>query len=216
MPLIVRTLSDQIFEVLRQRIVMHDIPPGAAIRQDVLAGELGTSKIPVREALSRLEGCGMVLSTANRGYVAAPLSPVEADDIFSLRILIEPPTAAATAMNASDAERAEVSDALKAIVAGRGDFPQTLNMRRRMMLSLLIQKDRPTRTAIIIQLFDRAERYHPANPTIDFLDLESLERLVSAWLDRDGATVNTVYLNRLVQRSRLAQEAAAQPGCAGQ
>jgi DNA-binding GntR family transcriptional regulator len=201
MPLIVRTLSDQICDVLRQRIVLHDIAPGDIIRQDALAAELGVSKIPVREAL---EGSGMVQSVTNRGFIASPLSMEEADDIFALRLLIEPATAAASALEAGDEQRAEVAEAHAHLMRDEGDFRDTMDARRRMVLSLLIREDRPTRTRIIIQLFDRAERYHPADPDPDFLGFESLKALISAWLKRDGAKVREVYEARLIARATQA------------
>ena len=178
-----------------------------AVGVDAIAAELGTSKIPVREALARLEGGGMVQSVANRGFIASPLSSEEADDIFSLRVLIEPPTAAATALHSGDAERDEVAQALAQLAAGAVDFRKAAGARRRMMLSLLAQQNRPTRASIIVQLFDRAERYHPANPSIDFLGMDSLHALVAAWLDRDAVGVHRIYQARLLHRARIAQDA---------
>ena len=201
MPLVVRTLSDQIYEVLRQRIMMHEIKPGHVIRQDALAAELGVSKIPVREALSRLEGGGMVQSAANRGYIASPLSACEIMDIFTLRMLIEPATAAATAVAATDAERDEVTTAYETLLKGGANFRDTMMARRRMMLSLLIQEDRPTHTSFVVQLFDRAERYHPPNPTLDFLGVDSLDSLTTAWLARDAEATLSVYKSRLEHRA---------------
>jgi DNA-binding FadR family transcriptional regulator len=45
------------------------------IRQDALAAELRVSKIPLREALARLEQDGLVVSYANRGFFVRPMSP---------------------------------------------------------------------------------------------------------------------------------------------
>lgn len=48
MSIVVRTLSDQVFEIVRERIVDGSIRAEAPIRQDALAAELGVSKIPLR------------------------------------------------------------------------------------------------------------------------------------------------------------------------
>ena len=53
MSIVVRTLSDHVFEAVRERIVTGALREDTPIRQDALAGELGVSKIPLREALAR-------------------------------------------------------------------------------------------------------------------------------------------------------------------
>ena len=56
MAIVVRTLSEQVFEIVREQIVTGKLVGDTPIRQDALASELGVSKIPLREALARLTG----------------------------------------------------------------------------------------------------------------------------------------------------------------
>ncbi len=49
MSLVVRTLSDRVYEIVREQIVTGRLADNAPIRQDALAAELGISKIPLRE-----------------------------------------------------------------------------------------------------------------------------------------------------------------------
>jgi DNA-binding GntR family transcriptional regulator len=65
----VRTVSDQVHSAVRDRILTGQIRPETPVRQDALSAELGVSKIPLREALTRLEQDGLVSSLPNRGYV---------------------------------------------------------------------------------------------------------------------------------------------------
>ena len=48
MSIVVRTLSERVFEVVREQILNGHLPNGEPIRQDALANELGVSKIPLR------------------------------------------------------------------------------------------------------------------------------------------------------------------------
>jgi DNA-binding GntR family transcriptional regulator len=75
------------------------------IRQDALAKELGVSKIPLREALARLEQEGLVQSHANRGFFVSPLSAEEAEEVYALRLKLEPDAMASAALAATDEER---------------------------------------------------------------------------------------------------------------
>ena len=67
-PLEIRTLSDRLVDVLRDYILSGAIEPELPIRQDALAARLRVSKIPLREALARLEQDGLVISQPNRGF----------------------------------------------------------------------------------------------------------------------------------------------------
>lgn len=60
--LVVRNLSGQLVELVRDRILSGAMPANLALRQDALAAELGVSKIPLRAALTRLEQEGLLRS----------------------------------------------------------------------------------------------------------------------------------------------------------
>ncbi|HJU81311.1 MAG TPA: GntR family transcriptional regulator [Acidimicrobiia bacterium] len=73
-----------------ERMLRGEILPGKWLRQDDLAEQLGVSKIPVREALHRLAGVGLLRFEANRGVVVPSLSAGEANEIYELRMAVEP------------------------------------------------------------------------------------------------------------------------------
>jgi DNA-binding GntR family transcriptional regulator len=75
---------------LRRGLLAGAYPPGAWLRQDELAAELGVSKIPVREALHRLAAASLVRFEPNRGALVQPLSAADAEEIFALRLAVEP------------------------------------------------------------------------------------------------------------------------------
>ena len=65
----IRTLSDRLVDVVRDFILSGVIPSEEPIRQDALAAELRVSKIPLREALARLEQDGLVVLYGDRKSV---------------------------------------------------------------------------------------------------------------------------------------------------
>lgn len=79
-----------VFDALRKAIVEGEIRDGEPLRQDEIARLFNTSRIPVREAISRLEEQGLVKSQRYKGAVVAALSAREAAEIFDLRALLEP------------------------------------------------------------------------------------------------------------------------------
>ncbi len=81
--------ATQILERLRKAIMNGDLRSGQPLRQDDLAAHFGTSKIPVREALQRLEGEGLVKSFPHRGVFVTELSADELQEICEIRVDLE-------------------------------------------------------------------------------------------------------------------------------
>jgi DNA-binding GntR family transcriptional regulator len=76
--------------VLREAIVTGAISGLAPLRQELIAKDLNTSKVPVREALRELEGQGLVQFVPNRGFMVKPPSINEMLECFELRTVLEP------------------------------------------------------------------------------------------------------------------------------
>ncbi len=132
-------LSDEVAGYLRAAIMSGTLRPGMFIRLDETAAQLGVSITPVREALLKLSGEGMVHLEPHRGHVVVPLSREDIDDIFWLQATIAKELAGTTAANITDAEIDELgalNDALAEAVADRDpdaivraefDFHRALN-----------------------------------------------------------------------------------------
>lgn len=84
-----QTVPDSVYAFIRREILLGLHAPGAALKQDDIAQRLGVSKIPLREALSRLESEGMVVLKPRRGYFVAAFDVAEIDEIFELRATLE-------------------------------------------------------------------------------------------------------------------------------
>lgn len=193
MSIVTRTLSDQAFEVIRERILSTRIPPLAPIRQDALAEELGISKIPLREALTRLEQHGLLRSHANRGYFVPPLTATEAEEVFALRLKIEPDAAAQASLDANDAEREHARAALTALEAMSGaDAQRAVALNRAFHLALVRPGGRQVTTQLVERLHVLAERYvhkhlEPAGRSVRAH--REHRDLLKAWLARDTGRV---------------------------
>lgn len=193
MSIVVRTLSEQVFEIIRERIITGVLPREVPIRQDALANELGVSKIPLREALARLEQEGLLTSQANRGYFVRPMSAAEAEEIFELRLVLEPPAAARAAERADDADRAATIAAFEALdSAASNNLASVASCNRSFHTALVRPSGRLLTTQLVERLTVLSERYviahlQPAGRE-DRAHLEHRD-LLDAWLAGDGPTV---------------------------
>ncbi len=84
------TLSDKVYNAIRLSILRDDFPPGYTLCIEDLATELGVSTTPVREALARLSGDGLVDLEPNKKPIVASISRDEITHLYSIRRLLEP------------------------------------------------------------------------------------------------------------------------------
>lgn len=77
--------------ILRDQILAGDLRPGAKLSQHHLAAELGMSRIPVRDALRSLASEGLVDVRAHSTAVVSLLSARDLQELYELRIAVEPP-----------------------------------------------------------------------------------------------------------------------------
>lgn len=82
--------ASAVFDALRQAIIEGRLEEGEPLRQDEIARHFSTSRLPVREAINRLEEHGLVRTQRFKGAVVAGLSAEEAAEIFDFRALLEP------------------------------------------------------------------------------------------------------------------------------
>ena len=88
---------DLVTAEIRRAVLTGVLPPGEQFSIRELARQLGVSHIPIREALRRLEGQGLVLLSQARSAAVAPLSTEDLSAIYRLRLRIEPDLAARSA-----------------------------------------------------------------------------------------------------------------------
>jgi DNA-binding GntR family transcriptional regulator len=97
-------LAEEVATALRARIMSGELRPGDRIRLEEVAGQLGVSITPVREALLHLRGEDMVELEPRRGYVVAPMSRQDVRDVFQLQGDIAGELAARVAARITDAQ----------------------------------------------------------------------------------------------------------------
>jgi DNA-binding GntR family transcriptional regulator len=110
---------DEVYELIRADIMSLRIPPDTRISIDSLARQLGVSQTPIREALSRLEATGLVIKQHFVGYCSAPqLSRQQLDELYELRLLLEPYAAQCAAERMSDEQLLAVTQLARQMEPG--------------------------------------------------------------------------------------------------
>ena len=84
------TLGAQVYHLLRDRILRGEIAGGSRLIQGPLSEEIGTSRIPVRDALKRLESDGLVKCDETGRYSVVQFSTEDAEEVYAIRRRLEP------------------------------------------------------------------------------------------------------------------------------
>ena len=92
------SLSDRILRIVEKAILNGSIKPGERLIETELAKNLGISKSPVREALKRLEGEGIVQLAPRKGYFVRDINRKNIEEFFEVMCILEP-TSALLALN---------------------------------------------------------------------------------------------------------------------
>jgi DNA-binding GntR family transcriptional regulator len=97
-----KSLSNHIFEKLREDILSGVYGDGQKLIESKIAQDLGISRTPVREAIKKLELEGLVENRLNRGNIVTTIKDRDIEDIYTLRIAIEEITTRWTVERISD------------------------------------------------------------------------------------------------------------------
>jgi DNA-binding GntR family transcriptional regulator len=162
---LVQSMTSQLIVRLRDRILAGTYAPGSALRQDTLASEFGTSKIPVREALVQLQSEGLVNIYPNRGFQVRPLASSELEEVFSLRLQMEPAAAALGAKLAGARDHLAAGNALKRLneALAAEEFSSSGQLNRAFHLQLIVPRLQPIAAEILGRLHTLAQRYVQAH-----------------------------------------------------
>jgi DNA-binding GntR family transcriptional regulator len=151
---------EEIAAALRRALRERDIPPGQAMNQDELARQFGVSRIPLREALRTLAGEGLVTMKPGLGAVVTELRPTEVQELYGLRLQLEPPLAE----DIVDHVRRRDVDDLAAFVdrmgtLGEQDADEWSSARYRFNRRLYEISDRRHAVRLVVQVLNLVEPY---------------------------------------------------------
>ncbi|TNC29492.1 GntR family transcriptional regulator [Amycolatopsis alkalitolerans] len=155
------TTAQHALDELRRAIVAGRYRPGQRVGQEEIAGSLGVSVAPVREALRALEQEGQVVYRPRRGYFITELHTADLREIYALRQVLEERAVrhALPTLDEDAVERIALAARDCAEAARRGDVAAELAANRRFHFGMLESPDQPHTLRVIRLLWDSTEAY---------------------------------------------------------
>jgi DNA-binding GntR family transcriptional regulator len=211
-----------VYVQLRRRIVDGSLPPGSRIDQDAEAEALGVSRMPLREALRRLEAEGLVSVVRHGGAFVRDLSLGDLDDLYLLRAALEGLAGRIGTEQLSDTELNEMKclvPSMEAVVRSP-DLDAWLNVDWEFHSIIYGAAGHPRLFKMIRMLLDESARYRHlilADPEEVRLAFGHHREIIFACEQRDGERVEGVIrasiekahkrLRSLIEASLLAEDA---------
>lgn len=149
-----------LYRQLKADLQSGRFPPGTVLRQAELAEQYGVSRIPVRDAIQRLKNEGWLTAHGKRGVAVPRFDPLEVEDIYLMRMRLEPllQTLAAPKLNAEILGRAR--DILDRTEEGETLSAAEIGARNWQFHACVYHAaGRPTLFATVEQLHRQCERY---------------------------------------------------------
>lgn len=183
-------LRDNIYQALREAILTCEFQPGQDLREQALAERFRVSRSPIRDSLLRLEHENLVTVLPRQGYRVNPISVSDVEDIFGLRLLIEPACAAATAQATDQA--LEALDQFRNFASDDQAVAKFAEYNKAFHRTITIMSGNIRMAAIALDLDQQFQRLLQA--TLHSLDHEQVrvavrqhEALIDALQAHDGA-----------------------------
>lgn len=158
-PLAERRGSAQLIaDALREAIIQGQLTAGEPLRQEQLASHFSVSRIPLREALRRLESEGWIEFLPNRGARVTGLSASQAREIYEIRASLERTALELAFPLHNEQTWRDAESALQAALKEK-QRPRYVHRNREFHLALYRPAERPHLLGLIDSLHKRGERY---------------------------------------------------------
>lgn len=194
-------LRQQVLDSLRQAIITGRLVPGSRLIERELTDMLGVSRTVVREALRQLESEGLIAIVPHRGPVVRELSLEEAEDLYSIRAVLEGFAARLFAEKATDTQIDMLERALRLVVEAyeSGDADQVLNSKNGFYRVLFEGAGSETLSSMLSTLHARIWRWralglsHPARSAQrSHESIANLQAMLGAIRRRDAGAAERI------------------------
>ena len=207
-----QNLKVQVAEHIRAMIFSGEVRPGSRVDQDLIAEQVGVSRLPVREALIMMEGEGLITNQVRRGYFIANLTPEDLHDHFYIFGLL----AGLAAERAAAKMMPEELDRLREILAQSADTedPRALNRLNEEFHAIINRNagSRRLRVALGVLADSMPRSFFELNPGREKLARAEHAEIIDALARRDGDAARSLMLTHLRDSGDFVVEALRERG----
>lgn len=180
-----------VYDLLREEILDLALAPGSIVDEVQLADRFGLSRTPIREALVRLAGEGLIVTLPNRSTMVAPIDFANLAAFFDALVLMYRVTTRLAAEHRSDADLARLQAVQTAFAATvhAGDDLAMIAANRDFHATIAEAGRNPYYIGLFSRLLDEGRRilrmyyytsFQPASPHPYILEHEAILAAIAA------------------------------------
>jgi DNA-binding GntR family transcriptional regulator len=207
-------MADSVFHEIRRSILSGDLRPGEEFSLRKLADSLEVSFIPVREALRRLEGQGLIVNGQGKSSRVAPLSHDDLHGIYRLRRQLEPEIASRACQLITPTELDQLVDVAHSFAEDNANIDDVYEAHHEFHKALLAPAATAWDLSTLETLWRAAERYirlafsaRDNNPHEHHDRAQAHGELIDAYRSQNPTQVQTTTLAHLDHNETIAHQA---------
>jgi DNA-binding GntR family transcriptional regulator len=199
-----RSLGEAVYEALKTAIIKGDLRSGQRLVEQQLSNRLQTSRIPIREAIKKLEQEDLVEKMANKGWVVRNITKEEIEDTFGIRAVLESYAAYLATERVTDTLIARLESAIRAYREALAHRDTEALMAANTQFHELIYKAAGSQKlySLINNFRDFIARYRRALlANLDFakISLDDHVQMVSAMRKKDKERVESLVRTHILR-----------------
>lgn len=196
-----KTLTEETYDAIKERIFKNEFKPGDPLSIENLAEELGVSQTPIREALIRLSNDGLVEYNPRKKACVSEITTKNISETYEVRKILEPYVASNAAANPPLDELRELKEELEEIKELTGEEKYQKFYETDIELNDLLMDT--VGNNLLLQLFDHIENYNIRIRFFASTTMKNSEEVVEEGNSDHLAIVNAL-LDKSPQRARHA------------
>lgn len=160
-PVIAEPVKDRVYREISRAIISGRLAPGERLLEEKIAHQMKVSRMPVREALHRLQESGFISAYKKSGKIVNQLSRKSLDEITTIRMMMETEASRKAIVNLKDAalKRLEDLHALLVEAIEQNNIDEMLKLNKQFHFTFYAEADMPILQQMITGLWDRVSPY---------------------------------------------------------
>lgn len=207
-----RPLTETAYELIKRAVIRCDLQPGQQVTEEQLAQRFGLGRSSVRPALKRLYQEQLVQTITRQRYVISPITLKDANDLFELRLLLEPVAARRAAGRVDPVELQRLAELCRAQYrpGDRESAENFLRANSEFHVTIARASGNILLAEVIGSLLDREERLNHLSHMLQDRNADAYHEhheLVEALLAGDGERAERVMTDQILAARAFVIEA---------
>jgi len=193
------SMADKAYYVIKRRILEVALAPGVRVSELQIAQELGIGKTPVREALGRLVQEGLIKNLPYTGYDVTPVTLRDVQELFGLRLIVEPEAVALAAGRVDVDLLCEIEQACQRAYSHEtpSQVSEFLQLNHRFHMTIAEASGNRRLVRVVDSVLTESERLHHIGIRFGKVMRHRHDKVLAALQNRDAVLARQITVEQI-------------------